>query len=52
MMDSQSLRYLVHGHVHLNYDPLAKRVRQYKETMIVNAYERYILEIPDEIPDP
>lgn len=47
MMDSQSLRYLVHGHVHLNYDPLASRIQQYKETTIINAYERYILEIPE-----
>ena len=31
--------YMVHGHMHLNYDPLAKRVR------IVNAYEKWEFEV-------
>lgn len=37
--------YMVHGHVHLNYDPLAKRVRQFGETVIVNAYEKTVIEV-------
>ncbi len=35
----------LHGHVHLNYDPLAKRVREYKQTAIVNAYEKAVFEL-------
>lgn len=44
LMDKYHPAYHIHGHVHLNYDPLAPRIRQYGETTIINAYERYILE--------
>ena len=37
--------YMVHGHMHLNYDPLAKRVRKFGETVIVNAYEKWEFEV-------
>lgn len=47
ILDTCSPRYMIHGHVHLNYDPTAKRIRTYKDTTIVNAYEKYVLEIPD-----
>lgn len=47
ILDTCSPRYMIHGHVHLNYDPTARRVSTYKNTTIVNAYEKYILEIPD-----
>lgn len=45
LMDRYQPSYHVHGHVHLNYDPTASRVRHYGNTTIVNAYEKYILEI-------
>ena len=35
----------IHGHVHLSYDPAASRIRTMGKTTIVNAYERYILEL-------
>ena len=35
--------YLVHGHIHL-YDLNAKRVFQYENTTVVNAYNHYIIE--------
>ena len=42
-------RYLIHGHVHLNYGADRPRMLQRGETTIINAYERYILEIPDKV---
>lgn len=43
--------YLVHGHVHLRYDNALQRVREYNGTTLINAFERYTLEIPDrEVP--
>lgn len=37
-------RYFVHGHVHLSYNPLQKRISTYQDTTVVNAYERYVIE--------
>ncbi len=34
-------RYFVHGHVHLNYNPLLPRRCMYGETTVINAYETY-----------
>jgi len=43
--------YWLHGHVHMNYGMDKNRVREYSGTKVINAYERYVLEIPDaEIP--
>ena len=39
--------YLIHGHVHMNYSNTVPRVIEYQGTQIINAYERYVLEIPD-----
>lgn len=47
LMDRFHPSYMVHGHVHLNYDPTAPRIRVYGQTTIVNAYEKYVLEICD-----
>lgn len=46
LMDRYSPRVHLHGHVHLNYDPLSGRVRRYQETTIINAYEKYVFELP------
>lgn len=48
LMDKYHPKYLIHGHVHLNYGMDKTRVREYGETKVVNAFERYVLEIPDE----
>lgn len=45
LLDRWQPRYLVHGHVHLNYAPSLPRILQYNDTTIINAYERYILEV-------
>lgn len=39
--------YLVHGHVHITYGYNRPRVIEHQGTKIVNAYERYVLEVPD-----
>lgn len=50
-LDKYHPRYMLHGHVHLRYDARLERVRDYGDTTLINAYERYVLEIPDrEVP--
>ena len=46
-LDKYHPSYLVHGHVHLRYDASLQRVREYEGTTLINAFERYVLEIPD-----
>lgn len=53
LLDEFQPRYFIHGHVHVNYGFDRPRVLQRGVTTIINAYERYELEIPDgEIPPP
>ena len=33
-------KYMVHGHMHLQYDRSLQRITQYQDTQIINAYER------------
>ncbi len=47
MMDRWKPAFLVHGHVHMNYDSDISRTMQYGDTTVINAYERYVLELPD-----
>ena len=47
LLDRYKPLYLVHGHVHMSYGADLPRVYQRGETTIINAYERYILDIPD-----
>ena len=46
LLDKYHPQYLVHGHVHLRYGD-TERVREYNGTTLINACERYVLEIPD-----
>ena len=43
-IDRYQPRYLIHGHVHMNYQN-GSRICQRGETTVINAYERYILEL-------
>ncbi len=43
-MDKFKPKYLLHGHIHL-YSLNEKRVTQYKETTVINAYDHYVIEI-------
>lgn len=47
LLDQYHPAYLVHGHVHLRYHYKQPRTLTYQNTTIVNAYERYTLNIPD-----
>ncbi len=47
LMDRHHPAYFLHGHVHMNYDPGVPRIMEHGDTRIVNAYERFILEIPE-----
>lgn len=48
LMDKYHPAYHIHGHVHLNYNLGAPRIRTYNQTTIINAYEKYILEFDAE----
>ncbi len=50
-LDRYQPKYMLHGHVHMTYDLQQDRTQEYGATTVVNAYERYVLEIPD-IPHP
>lgn len=43
MLDNYSPKYFFHGHQHLNYK-IQDRYRQYKDTIIVNAYGYHIID--------
>lgn len=45
LLEKYAPRYFVHGHVHLSYGPGLKRICTYQNTTVVNAYERYIIEL-------
>jgi predicted phosphodiesterase len=51
LMDLYKPKYLIHGHVHLRYNPHTSekpvREHQYEDTQIINVSERYTLEVPD-----
>lgn len=46
-LDKYHPQYLIHGHVHMTYGKNNPRVRDYNGTTLINAYERYTLEVPD-----
>lgn len=46
LLDKYHPKYLIHGHVHLRYGD-NERVREYRGTTLINACERYVLELPD-----
>lgn len=46
LLDKYHPKYLFHGHVHTRYGK-TERVRQYNDTTIVNATERYVVDVED-----
>lgn len=51
LLDKYHPAYLLHGHVHTSYGMNMVRVREYNGTTLINACERYVLELPDrEVP--
>ena len=47
LMEQYSPRYHVYGHVHMEYVPDWPRTRQYGDTLVVNAFKKYFIELPD-----
>ena len=47
LLDRYNPKFLVHGHVHMSYGHNIPREIDYKGTRIINAYERYTIEIPE-----
>ena len=48
LLDQYHPRFLIHGHVHLNYGHDILREIQYNDTRIINAYERYVIDVEPE----
>lgn len=48
LMDKYEPSYHIHGHVHLNYNLDAPRIRKYNNTTLINAYERYVFEFDEQ----
>lgn len=46
-IDQYHPKYLIHGHVHMSYDHQIPRVIEYNGTQVINAYERYTIEIDE-----
>ncbi len=49
LMDHYRPKYFLHGHVHATYGGRYKRESSYRDTIVVNGYEKYILEIDDSL---
>ena len=47
LLDKYNPIYLVHGHVHMSYGHQIHRILDHNGTKIINAYERYTIEIPE-----
>lgn len=45
VLDNYHPKYFIHGHVHKNYSNGFKREDRYKDTIVINGYERYILDV-------
>lgn len=45
LLEKYQPRYMLHGHVHLQYDCSLKRQCPYHETTVINAYEKCFLEV-------
>jgi Icc-related predicted phosphoesterase len=41
LLEKYAPKYMVHGHMHLQYDRSLQRTSQYKDTQIINAYEKH-----------
>ena len=51
LLDKYQPQYLLHGHVHSNYSQNRSRFNTRGNSTIINAYERFVLELPDrEVP--
>ncbi len=42
-------KYMIHGHQHKSYGKGYKKESTFEDTIVINAFDHYILEIPDEM---
>ncbi len=47
LLDEYHPQFLIHGHVHMSYGHNIPREIEYNGTRIINASERYVIDIPD-----
>lgn len=47
LLDKYQPKVMLHGHVHLSYGHDAVRERHHGNTTVINATERYVLEVPE-----
>lgn len=47
LIEEYQPKYFIHGHVHINYGRDFVRESSYRKTTIVNAYEKYVIEIEE-----
>ena len=47
LLDEFKPKYHFHGHVHLQYGANLPRMREYGETIVINASGKYLVELPD-----
>ena len=45
LINTYDPKYFVHGHVHMNYGRQFPRVDEIGDTQVINAFEKYILEV-------
>lgn len=50
LIDKYHPRYFLHGHVHMTYGRDNKRYDIYKQTQVINGYERFIFDYEDDEP--
>lgn len=48
LLDKYHPRFFIHGHVHMTYGRQYKRYDRYKDTHIINSYERCVFDYDDE----
>ena len=48
LMDKYEPNYFIHGHVHMNYGRSHVREDERGKTRVINAFERYMIDIPDQ----
>ena len=48
LMEKYQPKYFLHGHVHMRYGLKHKRCDQYKDTQVINAFDRYVFEYEEE----
>lgn len=48
LMDKYAPKYFIHGHMHRTYGYKIPQTSQYNNTIVVNAYQHYIIDYPND----